>query len=81
MMPMTVLLVSVAQLRSLSRVNGTFGANLAFIVKARLQLLRDIGASVSPFNAWLLAHGLETLNLRMDRHLHNAQELPLAWCA
>ena len=56
-------------------VNGTFGANLAFIFKARLQLLRDIGASVSPFNAWLLAHGLETLNLRMDRHLHNAQEL------
>ncbi len=55
-------------------VNGSFGANLAFIFKARLQLLRDIGASVSPFNAWLLAHGLETLNLRMDRHLHNAQE-------
>jgi O-acetylhomoserine (thiol)-lyase len=56
-------------------VNGTFGANLAFIFKARLQLLRDIGASVSPFNAWLLAHGLETLSLRMDRHLQNAQEL------
>jgi len=56
-------------------VNGSFGANLAFIFKARLQLLRDIGASVSPFNAWLLAHGLETLNLRMDRHLQNAQEL------
>lgn len=56
-------------------VNGSFGANLAFIFKTRLQLLRDIGASVSPFNAWLLAHGLETLNLRMDRHLQNAQEL------
>ena len=56
-------------------VNGSFGANLAFIVKARLQLLRDLGSSVSPFNAWLLAHGLETLNLRMDRHLQNAQEL------
>lgn len=56
-------------------VNGNFGANLAFIFKARLQLLRDIGASVSPFNAWLLAHGLETLNLRMDRHLQNAQAL------
>lgn len=56
-------------------VNGSFGSNLAFICKARLQLLRDIGASVSPFNAWLLAHGLETLNLRMDRHLQNAQEL------
>ena len=56
-------------------VEGSFGANLAFIFKARLQLLRDLGASVSPFNAWLLAHGLETLNLRMDRHLQNAQEL------
>lgn len=54
---------------------GSFGANLSFIFKARLQLLRDIGASVSPFNAWLLAHGLETLNLRMDRHLQNALEL------
>ena len=59
-------------------INGKFGANLAYIFKARLQLLRDIGASVSPFNAWLLAHGLETLNLRMDRHLRNAQELA-AW--
>ena len=54
-------------------VGSSFGANLAFIFKARLQLLRDIGASVSPFNAWLLAHGLETLNLRMDRHIENTQ--------
>ena len=54
-------------------VGSDFGANLAFIFKARLQLLRDIGASVSPFNAWLLAHGLETLSVRMDRHLANAQ--------
>lgn len=54
-------------------VGSEFGANLAFIFKARLQLLRDIGASVSPFNAWLLAHGLETLSMRMDRHLENAQ--------
>ena len=56
-------------------VNGSFGANLAFIFKARLQLLRDFGSSVSPFNAWLLANGLETLNLRMDRHLLNSQLL------
>ena len=56
-------------------VGGDFGANLAYIFKARLQLLRDFGSSVSPFNAWLLAQGLETLNLRMDRHLQNAQEL------
>ncbi|MBI3429192.1 MAG: bifunctional o-acetylhomoserine/o-acetylserine sulfhydrylase [Actinobacteria bacterium] len=54
-------------------VGSDFGANLAFIFKARLQLLRDIGASVSPFNAWLLAHGLETLSVRMDRHLANSQ--------
>ena len=53
-------------------VGSTFGANLAFIFKARLQLLRDIGASVSPFNAWLLAQGLETLSLRMDRHVENS---------
>ena len=56
-------------------VGGEFGANLAYIFKARLQLLRDFGSSVSPFNAWLLAQGLETLNLRMDRHLLNAQAL------
>jgi O-acetylhomoserine (thiol)-lyase len=54
-------------------VGSTFGANLAYIFKARLQLLRDLGASVSPFNAWLLAQGLETLNLRMDRHIQNTQ--------
>jgi O-acetylhomoserine (thiol)-lyase len=56
-------------------VGSVFGANLAFIFKARLQLLRDLGASVSPFNAWLLAHGLETLSVRMDRHLENAQSV------
>ena len=56
-------------------VGGDVGANLAYIFKARLQLLRDFGSSVSPFNAWLLAQGLETLNLRMDRHLLNAQAL------
>jgi len=56
-------------------VGSAFGANLAYIFKARLQLLRDFGSSVSPFNAWLLAQGLETLNLRMDRHLLNAQAL------
>ena len=54
-------------------VGSSFGANLAFIFKARLQLLRDMGASVAPFNAWLLAQGLETLSLRMQRHLENAQ--------
>lgn len=56
-------------------VGSAFGANLAYIFKARLQLLRDIGASVSPFNAWLLAHGLETLSLRMERHIKNTQAI------
>ena len=56
-------------------VGSAFGANLAFIFKARLQLLRDIGAAISPFNAWLLAQGLETLSLRMQRHLENAQAI------
>jgi len=45
---------------------------LAYIMKARLQLLRDTGACISPFNAFLLLQGLETLSLRMDRHVSNA---------
>ena len=49
----------------------TFG-NLAYIIKARVQLLRDIGASLSPFNAFLFLQGLETLHLRMERHSENA---------
>jgi O-acetylhomoserine (thiol)-lyase len=56
-------------------VGSAFGANLSYIFKIRLQLLRDIGAAVSPFNAWLLAQGLETLSLRVDRHLENAKEI------
>ena len=45
---------------------------IAYIIKARVQLLRDIGASLSPFNAWLLLQGLETLHLRVQRHSENA---------
>jgi O-acetylhomoserine (thiol)-lyase len=45
----------------------------AFITKARSQVMRDIGACQAPFNSWLLIQGLETLSLRMDRHVHNAQ--------
>lgn len=56
-------------------VGSAFGANLSYIFKIRLQLLRDIGAAVSPFNAWLLAQGLETLSLRMERHLENANAI------
>ena len=54
-------------------VGSAFGANLSYIFKIRLTLLRDIGAAVSPFNAWLLAQGLETLTLRMKQHLENAK--------
>ncbi len=51
----------------------TFGPmNLAYILKARTQLLRDLGPSQSPFNAFLLLQGLETLHLRMERHSSNA---------
>jgi O-acetylhomoserine (thiol)-lyase len=56
-------------------VGSAFGANLSYIFKIRLTLLRDMGAAVSPFNAWLLAQGLETLSLRMERHVSNAKTL------
>lgn len=46
--------------------------NLAYIIKARVQLQRDIGAAVSPFNSFLFLQGLETLHLRMERHSQNA---------
>ncbi|MGC5325285.1 homocysteine synthase [Brevibacillus sp. SYSU BS000544] len=46
--------------------------NLAYIIKARVQLQRDIGAAVSPFNAFLFLQGLETLHLRVERHSQNA---------
>ncbi|MDI6719080.1 MAG: O-acetylhomoserine aminocarboxypropyltransferase/cysteine synthase [Methanomicrobiales archaeon] len=46
--------------------------NVAFIFKVRVQLLRDIGAALSPFNAWLFLQGLETLPLRVRRHSENA---------
>jgi O-acetylhomoserine (thiol)-lyase len=45
----------------------------AFITKARAQILRDFGACQSPFNSWLFLQGLETLSIRMDRHIQNAQ--------
>jgi len=44
----------------------------AFLVKARVQMLRDLGISASPFNSWLTVQGIETLNLRMQRHVANA---------
>ena len=45
----------------------------AFIVKTRVQILRDIGACQTPINSWLFLQGLETLSLRMERHVNNAQ--------
>ncbi len=53
-------------------VGSPLGANLAFILKARVQLLRDLGSAVAPFNAFLIAQGLETLSLRVERHTQNA---------
>jgi len=55
------------------RYTETFGA-AAFIVKARVQLLRDTGACMSPFNAFLMLQGLETLSLRVERHLSNTRK-------
>lgn len=48
---------------------------LAYIIKARVQLLRDLGSSIAPFNSWLLLQGLETLHLRLERHSSNALQV------
>jgi len=52
--------------------DGLFKTNVAFIFKARLQGLRDIGPAISPFNAFLISQGIETLSLRLERHNSNA---------
>ncbi len=52
--------------------DGPFG-NIAFAIRARVEGLRDYGSSLSPFNAFLLIQGLETLSLRVERHVQNAQ--------
>ena len=54
--------------------DGPFG-NIAFAIRARVEGLRDLGASLSPFNAFLLLQGLETLSLRVQRHVDNALTL------
>ena len=54
-------------------VGSPLGANLSFILKARVQLIRDLGPAASPFNAFLIAQGLETLSLRIERHVQNAR--------
>jgi O-acetylhomoserine (thiol)-lyase len=58
--------------------NGLVYADLgapAFILKTRVQILRDVGACQAPLNSWLFLQGLETLSLRMERHVSNAQKV------
>ncbi len=54
---------------------GSAFGNIAFIIRARVEGLRDYGPALSPFNAFLLIQGLETLSLRMERHVTNAMEM------
>lgn len=51
------------------------GDGIAYIIKARVQLLRDLGAAIAPASAWQLIQGIETLSLRIERHVQNAQEV------
>src|SRR5699024_9023616 len=51
--------------------DGPLGANVSFVLTARLQLLRDPGSAISPFNAFVIAQRLETLSRRIERHLQN----------
>jgi O-acetylhomoserine (thiol)-lyase len=51
------------------------GNGIAYIIKARVQLLRDLGSSIAPASAWQLIQGIETLSLRIERHVQNAQEV------
>ena len=54
---------------------GVLGDGVAYVLKARTQLLRDLGSAIAPLNAWLLLQGIETLSLRMERHTQNAQNV------
>ncbi len=56
---------------------GSSFGNIAFIIRARVEGLRDLGPCISPFNSFLLLQGLETLSLRVDRHNENAHQLAL----
>ncbi len=51
------------------------GDAIAYIIKARVQLLRDLGASIAPASAWQIIQGIETLSLRIERHVENAQKI------
>jgi len=54
---------------------AALGDAIAYIIKARVQLLRDIGASIAPASAWQLIQGIETLSLRIERHVQNAEKV------
>ena len=54
---------------------AALGDGIAYVIKARVQLLRDLGSSISPNSAWQLLQGIETLSLRIDRHIANAQKI------
>ncbi len=54
---------------------GALGDSIAYIIKARVQLLRDLGAAIAPDSAFSLIQGIETLSLRIERHVQNAQEI------
>ena len=55
--------------------DSAFGANVSYGLKIRVQLLRDLGPAASPFNAFLIAQGIETLSLRIERHVENAKRV------
>ena len=55
--------------------SAALGDGIAYIIKARVQLLRDLGSAISPNSAWQLLQGIETLSLRVDRHVSNAQAI------
>ena len=54
---------------------ANFGANISYIIKLRVQGLRDLGPAISPFNSFLILQGIETLPLRMERHSQNALQV------
>ena len=54
---------------------GAVGDGIAYIIKARVQLLRDLGSAIAPASAWQLIQGIETLSLRIERHVQNAQTI------
>jgi O-acetylhomoserine (thiol)-lyase len=54
---------------------AALGDGIAYIIKARVQLLRDLGAAISPNSAWQLIQGIETLSLRVERHVENAKKV------